>query len=279
MAQTVAFFARALQVAVEQVCHGAHEQRDPVLRRRSVAKLINQQQRSLGRIAQHGRNVREVLRKGALGEIDRVDRRDRSEDAVGQRDRRVVCRHERSDVRHQRDQSDLLDVDRLAGVVRPCQNLDQPRLRVALRAVRDEGVDNHLLQDVPTVLNDRLAILGDDRAAEPQVLLRKTAFLSHLYIKTIILPRQARDKHRENSKKDAVFPTAAIASAIRQSSCAASPEIENSRSCSAITESTIWSYNSFSMSRIAPNCIEYAIGPHSVTQTRQHDEQKWIDRC
>ena len=39
--------------------------------------------------------------------------------------------------------------------------------------------------------------------------LRKTAFLSHLYIKTIILPRQARDKHRENSKKDAVFRTAA----------------------------------------------------------------------
>jgi hypothetical protein len=31
----------------------------------------------------------------------------------------------------------------------------------------------------------------------------KTAFLSHLYIKAIILPRQARDKHRENSKKDA----------------------------------------------------------------------------
>jgi hypothetical protein len=31
-------------------------------------------------------------------------------------------------------------------------------------------------------------------------MLRKTAFLSHLYIKTNILPRQARDKHRENSK-------------------------------------------------------------------------------
>jgi hypothetical protein len=26
--------------------------------------------------------------------------------------------------------------------------------------------------------------------------LRKTAFLSHLYKKTIVLPRQARDKHR-----------------------------------------------------------------------------------
>jgi hypothetical protein len=39
--------------------------------------------------------------------------------------------------------------------------------------------------------------------------LRKTALLSYLYIKTIILPRQARDKHRENSTKDAVFRTAA----------------------------------------------------------------------
>jgi hypothetical protein len=29
----------------------------------------------------------------------------------------------------------------------------------------------------------------------------KRHFLSHLYIKTNILPRQARDKHRENSKK------------------------------------------------------------------------------
>jgi len=38
-------------------------------------------------------------------------------------------------------------------------------------------------------------------------LLRKTAFLSHLYIKTNILPRQARNKHRENSKKHAVVRT------------------------------------------------------------------------
>jgi hypothetical protein len=42
-------------------------------------------------------------------------------------------------------------------------------------------------------------------------ILRKTAFLRHLYIKTIVLPRQARDKHRENSKKDAVFRTSASA--------------------------------------------------------------------
>jgi hypothetical protein len=30
---------------------------------------------------------------------------------------------------------------------------------------------------------------------------RRRHFLSHLYIKCIILPRQARDEHRENSKK------------------------------------------------------------------------------
>jgi hypothetical protein len=30
----------------------------------------------------------------------------------------------------------------------------------------------------------------------------KRHFLRHLYIKTIILPRQARDKHRKNSKKE-----------------------------------------------------------------------------
>jgi hypothetical protein len=30
----------------------------------------------------------------------------------------------------------------------------------------------------------------------------KTVFFRHLYIKTMILPRQARDKHRENSKKE-----------------------------------------------------------------------------
>jgi hypothetical protein len=33
--------------------------------------------------------------------------------------------------------------------------------------------------------------------------VRKRVVLRHLYIKMIVLPRQARDKHRENSKKDA----------------------------------------------------------------------------
>jgi hypothetical protein len=35
--------------------------------------------------------------------------------------------------------------------------------------------------------------------------VRKTAVLSHSYINAILLPRQARDKHRESSKKSGVF--------------------------------------------------------------------------
>ena len=34
---------------------------------------------------------------------------------------------------------------------------------------------------------------------------KETLFLRRFYIKCIILPRQARDKHRENSKKSGVF--------------------------------------------------------------------------
>jgi hypothetical protein len=45
-------------------------------------------------------------------------------------------------------------------------------------------------------------------AVSSERALHKTAFLSHLYMKTIILPRQARDKQRENStKKDGVIRT------------------------------------------------------------------------
>jgi ectoine hydroxylase-related dioxygenase (phytanoyl-CoA dioxygenase family) len=36
---------------------------------------------------------------------------------------------------------------------------------------------------------------------EMNMQVRKRHFLRHLYIKCIILPRQARDEHRENSKK------------------------------------------------------------------------------
>jgi hypothetical protein len=48
-------------------------------------------------------------------------------------------------------------------------------------------------------LVDALKSVSSRAGADETV--RKTYFSRHLYIKTIILPRQARDKHRENSKK------------------------------------------------------------------------------
>jgi hypothetical protein len=43
-------------------------------------------------------------------------------------------------------------------------------------------------------------IASDGSVICPMNMCEKTAFLGHLYIKCIILPRQAWDKHRENSK-------------------------------------------------------------------------------
>jgi hypothetical protein len=36
-------------------------------------------------------------------------------------------------------------------------------------------------------------------------VMKRALLRCHLYIKCIILPKQARDKHRENSKKDIAF--------------------------------------------------------------------------
>jgi hypothetical protein len=44
---------------------------------------------------------------------------------------------------------------------------------------------------------DKISLTNYSKAEQA----RKRHFLRHLYIKCIILPRQARDKHRENSKK------------------------------------------------------------------------------
>jgi len=41
--------------------------------------------------------------------------------------------------------------------------------------------------------------------------MRKRSFLSHLYIKPIILPRQARDKHRESTQKQTLVSGGASA--------------------------------------------------------------------
>jgi hypothetical protein len=58
-----------------------------------------------------------------------------------------------------------------------------------------------------------LLISGEeiDLASDPETIGKKKAhFLHRFNVRTIILPRQARDKHGESSKRDAVF-LAAIA--------------------------------------------------------------------
>jgi hypothetical protein len=81
--------------------------------------------------------------------------------------------------------------------------------------------------------------------------LRKTAFLSHLYIKTIILPRQARDKHRENSKKDAVFRT--------------------SRKPDPVTFPLLWGSKSSNVSRRGSDCATSASYSSLTTSFCQPD--------
>ena len=49
---------------------------------------------------------------------------------------------------------------------------------------------------------DALTMVDDAHGEGVLGQVRKRHFLRHLYIKVIFLPRQARDKHRENSKKE-----------------------------------------------------------------------------
>jgi hypothetical protein len=68
-----------------------------------------------------------------------------------------------------------------------------------MQAVVPEGTKpgDTLIQAVPSVWRHR----SRDGC-------EKRHFLSHIYIKANIVPRQARDKHRENSKKSGVLCSA-----------------------------------------------------------------------
>jgi hypothetical protein len=54
-------------------------------------------------------------------------------------------------------------------------------------------------------LAERHAQVTDWSRALQHLLVRKTCLLRHLNLKTIILLRQTRDRHRKNSKQDAFF--------------------------------------------------------------------------
>ena len=67
-------------------------------------------------------------------------------------------------------------------------------LRLAIRSQARHGGRAYLHRDEPARRQ-----LRENRREETG---EKTVFLSHLCIKMLILPRQARDKHRENSETD-----------------------------------------------------------------------------
>ena len=89
------------------------------------------------------------------------------------------------------------------------RSADYPRVAVAMAANAtdpllefwDKTADNPVTWSDPT---QPCSFPGRVWRSDPKAV-RKTAFLSHLYIKCIFLPRQARDKHRENSKKMPFF--------------------------------------------------------------------------
>ena len=67
------------------------------------------------------------------------------------------------------------------------------------------GTNGPLLEMLPhgSTFEEPVAVTFDIRKMVDEV--RKTPLLRHVYIKTNTFPRQARDKHRENSKTSGVF--------------------------------------------------------------------------
>jgi hypothetical protein len=100
------------------------------------------------------------------------------------------------------------DFDRLAPKRIPLlcsQLLVQPAFRPQCVCELGCGLHSYLMQEKKTdsrVFQPKLRVHESRNAAYLDCnQVRKRHFFRHLYIKCIILPRQARDKHRENSKK------------------------------------------------------------------------------
>jgi hypothetical protein len=70
--------------------------------------------------------------------------------------------------------------------------------------VQHKNIAETLLSDLET-LDAMLSMQGSmmpETDFRPMISVGKRHFLRHLYIKCMILPRQARDKHMENSNKE-----------------------------------------------------------------------------
>ena len=68
--------------------------------------------------------------------------------------------------------------------------------------------DESIIGEHTAFPEDGVTIIAEKHTNGTSMQVRKRHFLSHLYIKCIILPRQARDKHRESTQKSAVFSQA-----------------------------------------------------------------------
>jgi hypothetical protein len=74
-------------------------------------------------------------------------------------------------------------------------------------SVLGEVWDSEYFHPAVFALENKREALGAFLSGKKQTQVRKRHFLSHLYIKCIILPRQARDKHRESTQKKCRFPS------------------------------------------------------------------------
>ena len=95
---------------------------------------------------------------------------------------------------------------------KPRGSSDQSAATWQLRSERSHGRDGRWVD--PLAILQHQVLIGPCHAVHAKNL-RKTAFLSHLYLKTNILPRQARDKHRESTQKKMPFFAPAQCSAVQ----------------------------------------------------------------
>ena len=88
------------------------------------------------------------------------------------------------------------------GIVEEIEELSPPwpqRILMGVEGTEDAMLDCSLCDFVAMMQRSfYVCCTGALQAVADGVMVRKTPFGSHFYIKTIILPRQARDKHRES---------------------------------------------------------------------------------
>ena len=138
----------------------------------AAADLVEDDEASRRGAVQDVRGLLHLDHERGLPASDVVGCADAREDAVDERDLRVLRRHERPGLREQRQQRSLAQVGRLAAHVRSGQDHELPRAAVQVDVVRDERVAGEALDDrmarigrqqLVAVVHVRLGEVGDRR--------------------------------------------------------------------------------------------------------------------